>query len=283
MLDKIRSLTAGKASSKTAIANYLLDHLATIEQQSLEELAQLTFTSKASLVRFAQSLGFKGWTDFLPALVAARYYSATHYSQLDHSLPFTQDDDTASIVQKIATIEKESIQDTADRMDVADLDKATSWIQEARRILILGLSPNEYIAHLFKRKMLTIGKPVEVARPGEFGLCLSSLTKDDLVILISYSGNSQTMETLRYLPLLKTKQIRTIGLTSDKGRYLQAQTDISFRICTQEDQLKKIGNFSTEASILYILNTLYALYFKKDYFANYIKKIKLSASLEEDR
>lgn len=47
--------------------------------------------------------------------------------------------------------------------------------------------------------------------------------------------------------------------------------------------IKKIGNFSTEESILFILNTLYAVYFKADYMKNYIRKLNLSQALENDR
>ncbi|MGT2756624.1 MurR/RpiR family transcriptional regulator [Streptococcus ovuberis] len=283
MLDKIKELAASSQSSKGTIATYLLEHLKDIEHQSLEELAKATYTSKASLVRFAQTLGYKGWTDFLPALIAERYYSVTHYSEVDHSLPFGQDDSSSAIIQKIATIQKESIQDTADRLVPEDLEKAVVWLAKARRVVLFGLSPNEYIGHLFKRKMLALGKTIEVAHVGEFGLTTASLTKDDLAILISYSGNSSGIETLRFIPQLKEKSVPIIGLTSEQGHSLRQAADLIFTICTREDKFRKIGNFSTEESILFILNTLYALYFKSDYFAHYVHKTLLSQQLEGKR
>lgn len=176
MLQKIRDYATTKQSSKAAIAKFIFDHLHTIEQLSLDDIATASFTSKASVVRFAQSLGYKGWTDFLPALLAERYYSDTHYSDVDHNLPFNQHDDLATIVQKIATIEKESIQDTADKLSADDLDKATEYIKKARRVVLFGLSPNEYLGYLFKRKMLTIGKIIEISHSSEFGLT-SSFTR----------------------------------------------------------------------------------------------------------
>ena len=283
MLDEIKALCQSKQSSKSAIALFLIEHLESIEQLSLEEIAQQSFTSKASLVRFAQALGFKGWTDFLPALIAERYYAQTHYSGLDHSLPFSDEDDLATIVQKIATIEKESIQETADKLDPADLERAAGWLQEAERVVIFGLTPNEYLAHLFKRKMLSIGKSVQVAQAGEFGLTAAALHEEDLAIIISYSSSSSSMESLRYLSLLKKQKVKILGLTSENGHLLREAADTVLTICTREDNYKKIGNFSTEESIHFLLNSLYAAYFKKDYFANYVRKINLAASLEENR
>lgn len=283
MLQKIRDYARTQQSSKATIATFILEHLDTIEQLSLDDIARASFTSKASLVRFAQSLGYKGWTDFLPALLSERYYSDTHYSDVDHNLPFNQDDDITTIIQKIATIEKESIQDTADKMSADDLDKAAKLIKKARRVVLFGLSPNEYLAYLFKRKMLAIGKMVEISHPGEFGLTSSSLEKDDIAIIISYSGSSDSIESLRYLPLLKANKTKIIALTSENGKLLQQYADTSFIICTREDRYKKIGNFSTKESILFILNAIYAIYFKKDFFSNYVKKINLASKLETRR
>ncbi|WP_161979115.1 MurR/RpiR family transcriptional regulator [Streptococcus sp. S784/96/1] len=283
MLQAIKDYTANGQTSKAVIATFLLENLGTIEHFSLEELATATFTSKASLVRFAQSLGYKGWTDFLPALLSERYYSDTHYSDVDHNLPFNEDDDLASIIQKIATVEKESIQDTADKIRPEDLDKAADLIKKAKRVVLFGLSPNEYLGYLFRRKMLTIGKIIEIGHSGEFGLTSSSLQEDDLAIIISYSGNSETMESLRYIPLLKAKKTKIIALTSESGDLLKEAADTTFLLCTKEDKFKKIGNFSTEESILFILNTLYATYFKKDFFSNYVKKVNLSSKLEQGR
>ncbi|MDO4912523.1 MAG: MurR/RpiR family transcriptional regulator [Lactobacillus sp.] len=283
MLEKIKQYALNKQSSKSAIAQYIIDNLDNIEKHSLEDVARASFTSKASVVRFAQSLGYKGWTDFLPDLLAEKYYSDTHYSDIDHNLPFDQDDDLAEIIQRLTTIEKESIQDTADKLSANDLEVAAKLIKEAKRIVVFGLSPNEYLAYLFKRNMLTIGKIIEVSHPGEFGLTTASIREGDLAIIISYSGNSKNIDSLHYLPVIKKHKAKIIALTSERGQLLKQFADITFKICAQESKFKKIGNFSTEESILFILNTLYAAYFKEDFFTNYIKKVHLAKDLEIDR
>ncbi|CAM4077089.1 RpiR family transcriptional regulator [Streptococcus penaeicida] len=283
MLEEIKGIAQTNHSSKATIAKAILEHLAQIEQLSLEDLANLSFSSKSSIVRFAQVLGYKGWTDFLPALLSERYYSDTHYSDVDHNLPFHEDDSNQDIIQKIATIEKESIQDTADKMSLEALEIAGQELRKAKRIVIFGLSPNDYLAHLFRRKMLTLGKIVEVASASEFGLMASSLEKEDLAILISYSGTSESSDTLKHLPSLKDKGVFIIGLSSQNGTYLKDNSDAFFTICTREDKHKKIGNFSTEESILFILNSLYAVYFKSDYMKHYVRKLNLSTDLEKER
>ncbi len=283
MLEKISAYAQTSKSSKAAIAKGILENLSTIEKMSLEDLAKASYSSKSSIVRFAQTLGYKGWTDFLPALLSERYYFETHYSDIDHSLPFSEADSTRDIIQKIATIEKESIQDTADQIKGEDLEIATAALFKAKRVVVFGLSPNDYLAHLFKRNMLTIGKVVEIANNSEFGLSAASMQAGDLAIIISYSGNSKGSDSLKHIESLKEKHVYIIGLTSKTGYYLQNYSDVVFTICDREDKQKKIGNFSTEQSIHFILNALYALYFKQDFMRNYVRKINLSNHLEHDR
>ncbi|VTS27927.1 rpiR-family regulatory protein [Streptococcus porcinus] len=283
MLEKISLWAKKEQSSKATIAQTIIEHLGEIERISLNELAKLSYSSKSSIVRFAQALGYKGWTDFLPALLSERFYSDTHYSDVDHNLPFQEEDSSQAIIQKVATIAKESIQDTADQMSTEALEKAGQELRKARRIVVFGLSPNDYIAQLFRRKMLTLGKIVEVAHTSEFGLMTASLRKGDIAILVSYSGTSESSDTLKHLRLLKERGIFIIGLSSHFGTYLKDNSDAFFAICPREDKHRKIANFSTEESILFILNSLYAIYFQSDYMGHYIRKLTLSKELEKER
>lgn len=124
---------------------------------------------------------------------------------------------------------------------------------------------------------------MKLAIPANSASLALSLDENDVAIIISYSGNSSNMESLRYLPVLKANKTKIIALTSENGKLLKQSADTTFILCTKENKFKKIGNFSTEESILFILNTIYAIYFKKDFIANYVKKINLASKLEEGR
>lgn len=262
MLEDIQLLAQQKQSSKAAIAETIMEHLNSIEQLSLEDLARLSFTSKSSVVRFAQSLGFKGWVDFLPALLSERIYADAHYSNIDHSLPFNQDDSIKAIIQKIATIEKESIQDTADQLSQEELEKASQQLAKAKRIVVFGLSPNDYLAHLFKRKMLTLGKNIEIAHSSEFGLTAASLSQDDIAILISYSGISE--KTTPYVTFLSWKKIRFFVLVSlVKMATISKNIPMLFsKFVHAKISIKKLAIFQ-QKNLFYLFSTPYMLFISK--------------------
>lgn len=217
MLEKISLWAKKEQSSKATIAQTIIEHLGEIERISLNDLAKLSYSSKSSIVRFAQALGYKGWTDFLPALLSERFYSDTHYSDVDHNLPFQ----------------------TADQMSTEALEKAGQELRKARRIVVFGLSPNDYIAQLFRRKMLTLGKIVEVAHTSEFGLMTASLRKGDIAILVSYSGTSESSDTLKRLRLLKERGIFIIGLSSHFGTYLKDNSNASLQFVPVKTNIEK--------------------------------------------
>lgn len=283
LLKEIINLSKLPQSTRGTISSTILKNIEHIENLSLEQIAQLSYSSKSSVVRYAQYLGYRGWNDLLLSLIEQRTYDMEHYSNVDHNLPFEQDDTIKNVLQKLAIVKKESIQDTADKLNPLSLLKATNIISNANRIVIFGLSPNDYLANIFKRNMLTIGKSVEVANMGEFGIFSTSLKSSDVAILISYSGNTSKSETLKFIPILKQNKVPIIGLTSDEDNYLRENSTCCLSICDKEDKIKKIGNFSTEESILFILDSLYALYFSSNYQRNYRYKTSILTKIEKNK
>lgn len=235
------------------------------------------------MVRFGKGLGFTGWKDFSNKLIEDVRYEQTHYSEIDPNIPFDQTNDLAEIIKNIATIQIESIQDSADKIELPHLKRAIEMLSQARRIVVLGVSPNNLLGDIFRRKMNTIGRSVEVILSGETGITVSGLTKYDAAILISYSGNDVSREPMKFIPQMKRQGVKLIGVTSDGGNYIHQEIETILRISSRERLYKKISNFSTEESILFLLNILYAGVFSKNYLTNYNFKVQNSMNLEETR
>lgn len=283
LLQKIEEYTITQKDSKQQIAELLLEHKNEIQGYSMDKIAKESFSSKSALVRFGKSLGFAGWKDFFQALIEEIHYEEKHYSDIDPNLPFNQEDSYSEIIQKIATIQIESIQDTADRIDEKILDDAVTILLKAQRVVLLGVSPNNLLGEVFRRKMATLGRSIEVIQSGEIGMISHSLTKKDAAIIVSYSGNDAGREPMRFISLMKKNGVMLIGLTSEGDNYIRKVIPTVLTISSRERLYKKISNFSTEESILFLLNILYAGYFSKNYIRNYTFKVGNSIALEETR
>ena len=280
LFQQIEELAYKNTDSRRNIGEFLLTEKGNLEKYSMQEIAEATFTSKASLVRFAKTLGYKGWKEFMTDFLAEIHYNDTHYNDIDPNLPFTAESSRKDIVYQIANLQVESILDTADLIDMHQLDKAVGYLKAADKIAIFGLAPNSYVAKLFQRKMLTIGKYVMLSDSGNHGMLAYMMGENDTAILISYSGNNPAHVPVNLLPILKENHVRTIGITGKGGNTISSSTDAVLIMSTREKLYSKIANFGTEESINYILNVLFACCFQEHYDDNLVYKIKVSQAIE---
>ena len=265
------------------IGEFILREKSHLYCYSIQEIADATYTSKAALVRFAKELGFSGWRAFLKAFVEEQKYQESHYTDIDPNFPFTAQSSRQDIINQICSLQVESVLDTADLLDRAPLEEAAALLKRSRRVGLFGISPNNLLGELFARKMLSIGRVIDVPARGTFGLMASSLEKTDCAIIISYSGNSGVKETGAILPILQKAEVPIIAITSAGENLLRSAAQYTFSISSRERLYSKISTFATENSILYILNVLFSCYFAQDYEANLNRKLNTSRLLEQER
>lgn len=272
------------SSSRRAIGMFVMEKRQHLHEYSVQDIAEQTYTSKASLTRFAKELGFSGWREFIKAFAKEQNYQDSHYTDVDPNFPFDAGSSKKDILNLICSLQVESLLDTADLLEDNDaLDQTVTLLQNCRRIAVFGLNPNLSLAELFKRKMMSIGRQVETPTLGDIGLLASTLNQEDCAIVISYSGNNMDHTTMRILPGLMKNKVPVIALTSEGDNILRQQAAYTFTISSREKLYNKISTFATETSILFILNVLFSCYFLRDYEKNLDYKIKGGMLLEEPR
>lgn len=283
LFQKIEEVMMTHQDARHAVGEFILHEQANLHTYTIREIAEQTYTSKATVVRFAQTLGFDGWKEFMKAFITEIKYQEAHQGDVDVNYPFVEADSTKAIIEKMKKLQIESIQDTADLMEVAMIDKATAYLLKARHVVIFGLSPNIFLGELFRRKLITIGKQIDIAKSGEFGIISRTLGPDDCAIMISYSGNNENSEPICQLPFLLNQKVPVIGITSGGDNYIRQQLDCVLTMSSKERLYTKISNFASEESISFILNVLFSCYFVKNYQENCMFKIQNSKSLEQKR
>lgn len=274
---------ASGTDSKRVIGEFVLQKKSRFCDFTTQQIAQETYTSKSALVRFAKALGFSGWSEFAREYANEQHYQETHYTDIDPNLPFHEDSSTKDIVNLMCSLQMESLMDTADLVSPQTIDRVVNLMERSRRIGLFGMSPNSLLGELFRRRMLTIGRNVEIPALGDNGLLASSLDSSDCAIIISYSGNSHACEPLNALRFLEPNDVPVIGITSRGTNYLRQHAAYTLSISSQEKLFSKISTFATETSINYILNVLFSVYFARNYEKNLANKIEKGRILEYQR
>lgn len=283
LFQKIEEISMQNNSANKIIGEFVLREKSKLHNYSMQEIADFTYTSKPTLVRFAKALGFSGWKEFMKSFVEESFYEKTHYSDISPNFPFDKTDSIKDIIRKLSSLQVESILDTADLVNIDILERAVDLLLSSNRIVMFGYSPNIYIEELFRRKMMTIGRLVDIAPIGE-GRTISALLKEnDCAIIISYSGNNKDLDPMCFIKTLKEKNVSMIGITSGGDNYIREQIDCVLTISSRERLYSKIAGFTTEESIMHILNILYSCYFVRNYQENLNYKIKNSREFEKLR
>lgn len=271
------------SDSRRTIADFILKKRGKLGQYTLQEISELTYTSKTSLVRFAQTLGFRGWREFLQEFLEEAHHQDSYFSDVDPNLPFTEEDSTEDIINRISSLQVESILDTADLMEITTLERAVEIMIRSDRIILFGLSPNSLVGEAFRRKMLAIGIVVTIPRTDEGGAFACALTEKDCAIVISYAGNQLARSPMKFIPIMERSNVSLIGITGGGSNYIREHIDCVFTMSSRERLYSKIAGFSTEMSITTILNILFSCYYKKNYQTNWEYKLSHFAVLEAER
>lgn len=283
LLQKIEELMMEYHDARYAVGEFVLHEQSNLHKYTINQIAEYSYTSKATVVRFAKTLGFDGWKEFMKAFISEMKYLEQHKADADVNYPFDAKSSVNEIIDSIKKVQIESIQDSADLLDVEMLEKAVHYLIKAKHIIIFGLSPNIFIGELFRRKMITIKKQVDIAKLGEMGIISNTLTEDDCAIMISYSGNNEHAEPMCYIPTLLENKVSVIGITSGGDNYMRKELDCVLTMSSKERLYTKISNFATEESLQYIFNVLFSCYFVKHYQDNNLYKLQNSKILESSR
>jgi len=282
LIPSIKKMIVNTSGSRKIIGIFVIDHQRILNSYTVEQIAEATNTSKATVVRFAHYFGFDGWRDFINQFMKEINYINQNSQNVDVNYPFKADDSVDEIINQMSDLHIQSINDSAALLNTEVLKEATKTLKRANRIVVFAASPNNYMAKTFQRKMLSIGRHIEIVSNGEMGLMAGSLSKNDCAIIISYSGsiNSSAVE---HAKLLELSQTPIIAITSNSDSYLSKHSELVLKISSHERMYTKIENFATEVSIIYLLNLIFSLYFQIDYNKNKQYRLNSSSILENNR
>lgn len=188
------------------IWQYIYHHNRECQKMSIQELARTCNVSHTSIIRFTKKLGLDGYSEFKV------YLKWSLNTQLDFD---------SQIMHKVIN----ELKDTLDIMENRDLDRVLKMIDESRRIYVYSTGEVQFhAAQEFNREFAYRHKIMHVIEGRtELDTVLNNATKDDLFILISLSGDNETIVMLS--KALEKMHIQTIGIGIDNGNLLSQRVD----------------------------------------------------------
>ncbi|MDO3625318.1 SIS domain-containing protein [Mucilaginibacter sp. BT774] len=132
--------------------------------------------------------------------------------------------------KKVFDIEIESLNEVASAIN-DDFTAAVNAILESKgKLIVAGVGKSGLIGRKIAATLASTGTPSFFLHPGEaFHGDLGMVEHDDLVILISYSG--ETDEVLKIIPFLKWNNNRIISITGNPNSTIAKNSDYHLNVC----------------------------------------------------
>lgn len=134
-----------------------------------------------------------------------------------------------------------------------------AWLSSFHRVVIVACGTAMHAGMIGKYAIEKLaGVPVSVEIASEFRYCDPIITKDDLVILISQSG--ETADTLATLRLAKQKGATTLAVVNVVGSTLSREADLVFyTLAGPEIAVASTKAYSVQLAAMYLLAVKLAL------------------------
>ena len=171
--------------SQKDVAQYIVDHLEEAAFQTAEELARRANTSSSTVVRFSQALGFEGFPELQAAAREEYRRQPARQGAPEASGPLFAIDQNEFETGLAA--DHLNVEDTARKLDRAEVEATIEAIVAAQTILIVGTDQMAFFGSYLRHLLTLLDLPVDiVASASQAALArLGRIDRTTLVIGLS--------------------------------------------------------------------------------------------------
>lgn len=233
------------------VCHYLTGHYEQCSKKSVDEFAACCNVSKTLLVRFAKKLGLSG------------------YSELKARIKIELQEKEAGVEGLLQTI-TDSYHKMMDELIKKDLLELFTKLYSAERVFVIGSGSSQArAASEMKRIFLPVKEMIHLHGNDLFYALQKISTSKDLVIIISLSGESETVVELARV--LRTNNVPAVSITRQRSNTLASLCEESLYI--NSVQLPVKYNIDYEITTPYFILIEY-IYLSYQNFLMQLKKVE---------
>lgn len=242
------------------IADFILNNAALIRDYSSQNLAASVGVSQSSIIKFSQKLNYRGFTDLKLAI-----HESVVKSEGPDQLTVKANNNghqADSIAQQLNIIKHDALMTTMELNDEENMLAAVDLLARSKRIQIVALGAGSLVARNFASLLIQIGKSVIADVDTYIQLSsIATLGKDDVVFVISFSGQSAKMVQLTQQA--KKTGASIISLTNYSANPIRSLADIRLFSVGKEGRFE-IPQIISSASQQHVVDILFSMMVKQD-------------------
>lgn len=234
-----------------SIAAYILNNRDKVATLTIRELAEECHSSKSTILRFIKKLGIAGFSEL-------KYILKWEETTVPANTTLYKEELINDISLNLEQLKKWNLQEICEAIDAAN------------RIYIYGTGTEQKLcANEMKRYFWRVQKHMYVIDDEmDFHVLIPNLTEDDLVIIVSLSGNTPSM--IPFAKKVVAKNVPLISMTRMKNNELAQMTPLKIYAFAFSRQSKLSLDITTFSTFFIMAEALFRSYL--DYLLNDEKK-----------
>lgn len=261
ILEKLKRME-GFTHQEQAVARYILEHVEEIQQMSTEELARVSYTSKATVVRLCKKLDTAGYQELKLKLVSELVQNI-RVNQLLNREPITETSTLQDILHTLPKLYDKAITDTELCMDKNVIKRICNRIRTSDRIDIYGTGISYILAQSAAFKFATLGMECAAYDSVNAHFLSAGKTKKTVSFVITFTGANKSMiDTARYLK--ETTETYVVGIVGRHNEEIRKWCHEIVEIPSRDSllSLKVITSFTATT---YVLDIFFSMLLAQTY------------------
>ncbi|WP_217515900.1 MurR/RpiR family transcriptional regulator [Vibrio metschnikovii] len=234
IVNRILSRRTQLSANELKIADWILAHPQQAALMTSLQLAEQVSASQSSIIKFAQKMGFKGYSAFKLLLVEElSRKQALESTPVQHNIFIN--DPLAVIAQKLVQAKTDAMFHTTNALCFEQFHHAVNWINQAHRVQIVGIGGSALTGKDLAFKLLKLGITALAEQDSHVQIATArTLRPQDVQIAISFSGDRK--EVFIAAEAAKQQGAKVIALTAPKKSKLRQLADIALDTIADETQ-----------------------------------------------
>ena len=171
-------------------------------------------------------------------------------TNLLHPHPLADADRFLELARGVLEIEADAVRALQGRLGEAFLQALRMMLETRGRVVVTGMGKSGHVGRKIASTLASTGTPAFFMHPGEASHGdLGMITADDVVLAISYSGESDEIQ--RVLPIIKRRGAKVIAITGRVQSTLAKEADVHLDAAVEKEAcpLNLAPTASTTASL----------------------------------
>ncbi|QIL51237.1 MurR/RpiR family transcriptional regulator [Weissella coleopterorum] len=248
---RIRSFRTQLNGSDAKIADFILTHEEQVQSMTIQEMANATSLSTATISRFVKRIGYNSFREFSLSLAISTPNNNTFFGEINEG------DDTHHIIQKVFSGAQNALSSTLEVLNEDDISTAASLISSAKKVGFFGIGGSSLVAFNAYHKFLRT--PIDGFQHPDYDIQVMEavrMTSQDVAVVISHSGRNH--DTLAVMQHLQAHGVKIIAITAFPNSELAKNADLVLSSAAEEVNIRS-ESMSSLIAQLTIIDTLFTL------------------------